>query len=477
MTLRFALIPIILWLCSSNAASLQWQPYEIHGPQSQVAKGELAYITVPENRQADNKKQIKLGFVKLPGTAANPGNPIVYLAGGPGGSGTWTARHARFPLFVKLTELADVIVFDQRGTGLSRNDLQDCNYEPGIALEQPLTREVFWRNMHNAMAFCGRQWRQAGIDLNGYNTVESAHDLEALRIALSTEKIDIWAISYGTHLAFAMAKLFPDSIGRMVLASAEGPDQTIKLPGRADAQLRRIADEIAGDDEAGKKYPALEQLMAEVIDEYRQKPRTIEVTNPKTGKPVKVGIGDMEIQILTAGALTRDPELIAELPGFYTLLKNKEFSIIGPYFLDYRTNMWTFNPMSVAMDAASGISEKRWQRVKREAKTSLLWRAHNLPFPDINQTLGVKDLGEEFRKNPVSEIPTLFFSGDLDGRTFIESHRELADGFKSSAFVTVHRGGHNLFMTSPQVIETMMKFYSGEKVEDFTIELPKIEFR
>lgn len=474
---RFALIFMVSWVYSGHTAELQWQPYDLRGPQAQIARGEVAYIEVPENRKANNSSKIRLGFVKLPGTAAKPGNPIVYLSGGPGGSATWTASGPRFPMFVALTELADVIVFDQRGTGLSRNNLEDCVHEPVIPLHQALDRKSFWRNSHAAISYCAKQWRQAGIDLDGYNTVQSAHDLEALRLALGAEKLDLWAISYGTHLAFAMAKLYPNSIGRMVLASAEGPDQTIKLPGRADAQLQRIVEEIALDEQAKSRYPDLMGLMKNVIDQYRKEPQIINVKNPQTGESVRVGVGDLEIQILTAGALTRDPELIAELPGFYTLLANGKFSMIGGHFLDYRTGMWTFNPMSLAMDAASGISRGRWRQVRNEAGSSVLWRAHNLPFPDINKTLGVADLGDEFRKNPNSDIPALFLSGDLDGRTFIESHRELASGFKNHTFVTIHRAGHNLFMSSPEVLDTMIRFYTGEKIKDFTIDLPPITFK
>ena len=129
------------------------------------------------------------------------------------------------------------------------------------------------------------------------------------------------------------------------------------------------------------------------------------------------------------------------------------------------------------MDAASGISKSRWQRVQQQAQSSILWRASNLPFPDINRTLGVTDLTEQFRQHLTSDIPALFFSGTLDGRTFTESHRELANGFSNHTFVTVYRGGHNLFLSDPVIIKTMEQFYSGENVADFTIELASIQFK
>src|SRR5690606_28539839 len=64
-------------------------------------------------------RRIRLGYVRFPSTAAQPGPPIIYLAGGPGGSGVDAATGPRFPIFMALRAVADVIAFDQRGTGLS----------------------------------------------------------------------------------------------------------------------------------------------------------------------------------------------------------------------------------------------------------------------------------------------------------------------------------------------------------------------
>jgi pimeloyl-ACP methyl ester carboxylesterase len=85
-------------------------------------------------------------------------------------------------------------------------------------------------------------------------------------------------------------------------------------------------------------------------------------------------------------------------------------------------------------------------------------------------------LGDKFRQAPTSKIPTLFFAGTLDGRTFIEAQQKLAEGFDNSTFITIERAGHNLFLSSPKVIEQMMAFYRGQKLNDNTIKLPAITF-
>ena len=80
---------------------------------------ERGTFTVPENRSDPNSRRITIGFVRFKSTSASPGDPIVYLAGGPGGTGVGTAHGPRFPIFMALREVSDVIAYDQRGTGLS----------------------------------------------------------------------------------------------------------------------------------------------------------------------------------------------------------------------------------------------------------------------------------------------------------------------------------------------------------------------
>ena len=74
------------------------------------------------------------------------------------------------------------------------------------------------------------------------------------------------------------------------------------------------------------------------------------------------------------------------------------------------------------------------------------------------------DLGDAFRENPASDIPTLLLSGTLDGRTYPESQREALSGMSDLTVVTVVNAGHNLFMVSPEVSETIKTFMRGEKV-------------
>ena len=106
-----------------KAGDLTIKPYVFENRKGEKVDAELGVLLVPENRRDPQSNLIELAFVRFKSTSKNPGAPIVYLAGGPGGSGIGTATGSRFPLFMAMREIGDVIAFDQRGTGRSKPNL------------------------------------------------------------------------------------------------------------------------------------------------------------------------------------------------------------------------------------------------------------------------------------------------------------------------------------------------------------------
>src|SRR5215208_4770485 len=106
-----------------KAGTLKIKPYTFKNDKGEKVPAQFGTLLVPENRSNPDTNLIELAFVRFKSTSKNPGPPIVYLAGGPGGSGIGTATGSRFPLFMALREISDVIAFDQRGTGYSKPNL------------------------------------------------------------------------------------------------------------------------------------------------------------------------------------------------------------------------------------------------------------------------------------------------------------------------------------------------------------------
>src|SRR5688572_18840637 len=260
-----------------KAGTLKLKPYKFENSKKEKVESEFGTLFVPENRSNPQTNLIELAFVRFKSTSKNPGAPIVYLAGGPGGSGIGTAMGPRFPLFMALREIADVIAFDQRGTGYSKPNL-GCFDRMALPLDVAPSRELAIKELRANAKACAEYWRDVQrVDLTGYNSNESADDLEDLRKALRVPKISLWGISYGTHLTFAALRRHPQSISRAILAGIEGPDHTYKLPGNIQQHLEDLAALIKADAQIGKDIPDFLGLMRQVFDQLDAQPQTVEI--------------------------------------------------------------------------------------------------------------------------------------------------------------------------------------------------------
>ena len=130
--------------------------------------------------------------------------------------------------------------------------------------------------------------------------------------------------------------------------------------------------------------------------------------------------------------------------------------------------------MSFAMDIASGITKKRLALVNKQAQSSLLGLTLNFPMPQLNKAVKGLDLGDSFRQDPISDIPTLLLTGTLDGRTYIDSQEQATQGLLNLTQVKIINAGHNLLMVSPEVTN-VIKLFLGDKeitTKTITIDLP-----
>ncbi|MGV8929493.1 MAG: alpha/beta fold hydrolase [Brevundimonas sp.] len=451
-------------------AQSQAGPIRFKGWRDEETDAEQGFFDVPEDRRDPGSRRIRLSYVRFPSRAARPGPPIVYLSGGPGGTATGTATGPRFPIFQALREVADVIAFDQRGTGLSNH----IPARPTPTGPLPvLTREGITAAVRDEFQKAWVDWTAAGVAMRGYNTAESADDIDDLRRHLGAETIDLWGISYGTHLALSVLKRHGDRIGRVALASLEGQDQTVKRPARLDAYLQRVDALLDADPAARGAVPDLPALMRRVHARLEAEPARL--TTVVQGAPLELRLGGFAVQLL-AGGLIANPPSLAMLPGLYLALDAGQMSALDP-FLPIMGGLVEISGMPEAMDLASGISPARLRLVENEARTAVLGDALNFPMPHLLGAVPDADLGEAFRTPMRIGTPALLFAGTLDGRTPLEEQAEVADQFQSRAQVTVENAGHNVFESHPEVQALLVRFFRGESVGDTRLSLPPPTFR
>ncbi len=444
--------------------------------RSGTVEAQMGTLRVPYDRESAKSDTIELKFVRFPATTDTPGAPLVYLAGGPGGSGIGAARGRRFALFMKLRALGDVIAWDQRGTSSSEPRVRvearvDSPYAGGVS------RQWLEQQYRRAGREARAQFKRDGFDPAPLNTNASADDLEDLRLALGVPKLRLWSISYGTHLALATVKRHPDSIESMVLAGVEGLDATYKLPSQADAPMDALSREIAAHPVYGALIPNFSQLVREVLERAEREPYAIEVQDPATGRVVTSLFGRLDLEFVTWGALFKRKAML-DLPAAFLALREGKTEVLKGAVDDTRGRGDNANAMSFAMDCASGVSRERLARIRRETPGSLFGESMNFLNTGVCAELGIPDLGNDYRSPVHSDIPVLCISGEMDVRTPPSNAEAVLEGFPNGHHVIIGRAGHDddLWISSPKIAQCIIAFFKGEAIPFQRIDLPRIDF-
>ncbi len=456
-------------LAGAAEQPLAFSPHAFETRAHGTIAAEAAFLEVPRRHAEPDGPRIRLRVVRLPATGGDGrAAPVVYLAGGPGGSGTGTARGPRWPVFDQVRRQADVLLLDQRGTELSEPP-PPCPHTTRFDDTRPLQRDTALAALQANARRCVAYWRQAGVDLAAYTTAESADDIEALRRALGRPRVSLWGMSYGTHLALAAVRRHGPGIERVVLMGAEGPDDTLKAPLSADTlldELGTVARQQGFDDLGGSARRVLRTLR----------------DRPGQGRSLmhrgrQVTIGEFDAQLAIAAALGRRSTQQL-LPLALREAERGDYDLLAAIVLMLREELGSVQAMPLAMDVASAQSPQRRALVETQARASLFDDALNFPFPMLADGLGLVDLGAAFRAPLHSDVPVLMVGGTLDGRTPPDNARTLLPGFSRGQLLLVHGASHDneLWLGHPQIAARVAGFLGGHAVDDAALEVPPPAF-
>jgi pimeloyl-ACP methyl ester carboxylesterase len=178
-------------------AQIEWKPCT---GTNEVACG---HLTVPVDPSGAIPGTITLALRRHLSPVGTAKTAVIALAGGPGQSALpFTSDFAQ--ILGPIVSTRDLIVFDQRGTGLS-HPLSCAAFEH---LKQGITPL--------AVSICAGQIGQTrGL----YTTADTVADIEAVRQAGGYEKLVLYGTSYGTKVAERYAQEYPGHIEALVLDS------------------------------------------------------------------------------------------------------------------------------------------------------------------------------------------------------------------------------------------------------------------
>ncbi|MEM8962300.1 MAG: alpha/beta fold hydrolase [Acidobacteriota bacterium] len=463
-------IPAVFADSPSTRGSIDWRPYEGEAFDGSPLRGELGSILVPESHDRPDGPTIELAFVRFRTDHPDPGPPIFFLAGGPGGSGIeGAALVATHPQF-RLLEHADVIGLDQRGIGESLPKLTEPVVTTSLPFDRIIDRAEVVTAMQDVATRTADHWRRRGVDPSAYHSAASADDLDALRHALGVETIVLFGTSYGSHLGLAYLHRHGEHVARAVLTKVEGPDHTWKLPSTVQYQLEAIDQLVINEPALADQLPDLLGSVRALLDRLAAVPVRVDGDPP-------VVIGPLDLQIALSRRLDTAASIEA-LPALITKLENDDWSEIAPVARENRA--LTVDALALMVDCASGTTAARRRQIEQEIRdpANLLVDAIHAPFTfDVCDAIDAHDLGDDFRhawRGSRSDVPTFFVSGTLDVRTPPSNVEAVLGGFERGAHVLVENAGHEAReLMAREYRELLQAFLRGESVGSTTVTLPR----
>jgi pimeloyl-ACP methyl ester carboxylesterase len=230
------------------------------------------YGTLVVAEGEDNAKTILLPVVRIRSKNSNPGTPIFYFAGGPGGTNIKSQHSPEY-----LLETHDLVQVGYRGVdGSVSLACPEINRAlktvPDILSTDGL--KAFGQVISAAAETLARQ----GIDVTEYAISNVVDDMEAARKALGYEKISLSGASFGGAVIYTYCVRYPESIHRALLTEAAFPfDMPMQSPADVEKNLHRLNAAWKKNPECVKQSEDIVQTIRNVMKTLPQNWRGIEI--------------------------------------------------------------------------------------------------------------------------------------------------------------------------------------------------------
>lgn len=429
-----------------RSESPELTPRDCETPADLGVAVDCHWLAVPVDREKPAGATIRLAVAVLRSRAAQPApDPVVYLAGGPGG---FVVEELEGFADEPFLDTRDLVLFDQRGTGLSEPDLECPEREEAVV--RNLGRDESYRerlaDFRDALRGCRARLVEAGIDLDAFDTEASAADLADLRVALGVDEWNLWGISYGTRLALAAMRSHPEGIRSAILDSVYPPTAggLGHVDAKADRAFRALFAGCAADPDCDRAYPDLEATFRGIVESFNETPfeGSVDLGEPFGTVPLVITGDD-----ITAGLFNAlyDTELISVLPMIGAGLAQGDTAIIpaiaqqGIPFVNSFAEAMQFSVDCADSGARLGADDLELLDDPGDKGGLLVY------FSDAYCRLwDVEPLPAAFNRPVRSRIPSLVMAGTYDPATPPADSRATARTLRNATYVEFEGSGHGV---------------------------------
>ncbi|MGL4448730.1 MAG: alpha/beta hydrolase, partial [Shewanella sp.] len=369
---------------------------------------QCGFVTVPENPNQPDGKQISVHYVVLPAVKNdNHEEALLAIAGGPGQSAIDNAASFN-AMLNKVRQQRDILLIDQRGTG--RSNLLNCDVG-----EQSLLA-INDDNIDSLAEAQKCRDQLAGSDVTQYGSLNAVKDFEAVRAHLGYKKLHLYGISYGTRMAQLYMRLYPEHLATVTLDGIVPMQQGVLEIGAA---IERGFDLLFKDCQqtaaCHAQFPELKAEFDQVVAKLTEGPITEQVHDPVTGEKTLLTMTRAKFYGAIRMALYQT-NVRALIPhGIHQAAKGNYQPLLGLYAL---TTDGAGMAMGMHASVVCGEDIHRITPAMREqAKTSYVGKTMLESLEASCSVWKVPPVDASFSEPIKSDIPTLLLSGEIDPAT------------------------------------------------------------
>lgn len=408
-------------------------------------------LPVFEDQVQKTGRKINLHVAVVPAVSKSPAEDAIFLlAGGPGQAATEIFLPLTFFLN-RIHQERDIILVDQRGTGKS-NPLH-C---PTEAQTEEILEDASPEKQVEQLKAC---LSQVGADTRLYTTAAAVEDLEQVRAALGYNKVNLVGISYGTRVALAYQRQYPQSIRTVTLDSVAPVDWELGPENSANAQhaLDLVFERCAADAACNEAFPKVQEEFYTLLAGLEKQPSEVNLPHPTTGEITEVKLTRSSAATLFQ-VLSYSPETVAYIPLLiHQTVSRDDYSLMAAQYLIVMDEMGKsiYDGLYLSVLCAEDVpfypadplpvSSFLPDRTAEMAEQCAIW-----PHAQITA---------DFKQPVSSDIPTLLLSGEADPITPPVNAEQAARTLSNHLSLVVPGIGHNVILRgcAPRILGSFIE--------------------
>jgi pimeloyl-ACP methyl ester carboxylesterase len=463
---------VLLAACAWSLAAMPSAQAEIaFSPCADSNNFACGHLTVPLDPGGGTPGTLTLALRRHRAPVGEAHSAIVALAGGPG--------QAALPYAEQFSEVLgaiaatrDLIVFDQRGIGLSHQ--LSCH-----ALERP----GLFHSIGPLLEACGAQ---LGPTRAFYTTADTVADIEAIRRAGGYEKLVLYGTSYGTKVAERYAQTYPDHVEALVLDSVVPPNGPDPLGRPTFAAVPRILHQLCAVHACAHITAEPVANLARVVRGMHRAPLRGRVIDGRgIGHTLRMSSDDL-VELLLAGDLS--PLLRSAFVTAVTAAADADTAPLARLLATaargpegegqgFDTPLYFATTCEEVEFPWSRAASPRERIVQATAAARALPAAALAPFSAAN-ALDASEVracahwpfstpAPALDEAPLPNVPALILSGEADLRTPTSNAREVAGQIPDARLLVVPQTAHSVLTTEAGACAktALQALFAGRPVE------------